>query len=52
MHVDIDLELGFVIILFIVNIHIVGFINLGSLMDLLPSKSSAQQMTLEMTRNS
>ena len=30
----------------------VGFINSRSLMDLLPSKSSAQQMTLRTTRNS
>ena len=30
----------------------VGFINLESLMDLLPSKSSTQQMTLRMTLNS
>ena len=30
----------------------VGFMNPGSLMDLLPSKRSAQQTTLRTTRNS
>ena len=30
----------------------VGFRNLGSLMDRLPNKGSAQQTTLQMTRNS
>ena len=30
----------------------IGFINSGSLMDLLPSKSSAQQTMLQTTRNS